>query len=270
MAGGEADLAVSAVQAAEAYEHHLVPPIFGPWAALAVDLAAPKPGEAVLDAACGTGIGVRLAAPCVLAAGRLAGVDNDPGMVSVARQIAGRDGITADWRCESVLQLPFADATFDLCLCLQGPQFISDPAGGLVELRRVLKSSGRLIATMWCAIEHNKGHYALAQALERQGLAPATRPFSLGDSEEVRTLMQQAGFGKVELQAQERQATFPSVEAFVAGVAAGAPATRHALAQLTEDSKQQFVMDVEAILQPYVNKNGVTLPTRAHLIFATP
>ena len=70
MAAGEADLAVSAAQAAEAYEHHLVPPIFGPWAALAVDLAAPKPGEAVLDAACGTGIGVRLAAPRVLAAGR--------------------------------------------------------------------------------------------------------------------------------------------------------------------------------------------------------
>jgi len=266
MAAGEAD----AAEAAEAYEHHLVSKIFGPWAALAVELAAPQPGEVVLDAACGTGIGVRLAAPHVLPAGRLTGVDNDSGMISVARRIAGRDGIAADWHCESVLQLPFADATFDLCLCLQGPQFISDPAGGLVELRRVLKPSGRLIATMWCAMEHNKGHYALAQALERQGLTPATRPFSLGDSDEVRALVQRAGFGKVELQAKERQATFPSVEAFVAGVAAGAPATRHALAQLAEDRKQQFVKDVEAILQPYVDNSGVTLPTRAHLILATP
>ncbi len=60
MAAAQADAAVGA---AEAYEQHLVPKIFGPWAALAVDLAAPAPGEAVLDAACGTGIGVRLAAP---------------------------------------------------------------------------------------------------------------------------------------------------------------------------------------------------------------
>jgi len=267
MAEAQAD---AAVEAAEAYEHHLVSKIFGPWAALAVDLAAPQPGEAVLDAACGTGLGVRLAAPCALPAGRLVGVDNDPGMVSVARQIAERDGILAEWHCESVLQLPFADATFDLCLCLQGPQFVSDPAAGLVEMRRVLKPSGRLTATMWCAMEHNKGHYALAQALERQGLTPAARPFSLGEPDEVRALMRQAGFGKVELQVEERQATFPSVEAFIAGVAAGAPATRHALAQLAEDSKQQFNEDVEAILKPYIIENGVTLPTRAHLISATP
>jgi len=53
-------------------------------------------------------------------------------------------------------------------------------------------------------------------------------------------------------------------------VAAGAPATRHALAQLGEDRKQQFVKDVEAILQPYADNSGVTLPTRAHLILATP
>lgn len=259
-----------AIDAAEAYEHHLVPPIFGPWAALALDLAAPQPGEAVLDAACGTGIGVRIAAPCVLADGRLTGVDNDPGMISVARQIAGRDGITAEWHCESVLWLPFADAAFDLCLCLQGLQFVADPAGGLAEIRRVLKPSGRLVATMWCDMQHNKGHYALAQALERQGLTPATRPFSLGGSDGVRTLMQQAGFGKVEIQARELQATYPSVEAFVAGVAAGAPATRHALAQLAEDRKRQFVKDVESILDPYANENGVTLPTRAHLVFAAP
>ena len=242
MAEAQAD---AAEEAAQAYEHHLVPQIFGPWAALAIDLAAPKPGEAVLDAACGTGIGVRLVAPRVFPGGQLTGIDNDPGMVEVARQLADSDGITAEWHCESVLQLPFADAGFDLCLCLQGPQFVADPAAGLVEMRRVLKPSGRLIATMWCAMQHNKGHYALAQALQRQGLTPATRPFSLGDHDEVRALVQQAGFGKVELQARERQATFPSVEAFVAGVAAGAPATRHALAQLAEDSKQQFIEDVQ-------------------------
>jgi ubiquinone/menaquinone biosynthesis C-methylase UbiE len=260
----------AASSAAEAYEHYLVSKIFGPWAEMAIDLAAPRPGETVLDAACGTGIGVRLAAPRVQPGGGLIGIDNDPGMVTVARRIAEDEGISAEWRCESLLQLSFADATFDLCLCLQGPQFATDPAAALAELRRLLKPSGRLIATMWCAIEHNKGHYALAQALERQGVTPATRPFSLGDGETVRTLVRQAGFQKIELQARELQASFASAEAFIAGVAAGAPATRHALAQLPENRKQQFVEDVKAILQPYVKDGIVTLPTRAHLLFATP
>ena len=45
--------------AAAAYEEHLVAKVFGPWAERVVEIAAPIPGEAVLDAACGTGAGAR-------------------------------------------------------------------------------------------------------------------------------------------------------------------------------------------------------------------
>ena len=45
----------------EAYEHHLVPAIFAPWAAVLLELARLRPGERVLDAACGTGVAARAA-----------------------------------------------------------------------------------------------------------------------------------------------------------------------------------------------------------------
>jgi hypothetical protein len=45
---------------AEAYERYLVPLLFGPGAEYLVELAAPEPGERVLDVACGTGIALRL------------------------------------------------------------------------------------------------------------------------------------------------------------------------------------------------------------------
>ena len=44
--------------AAQAYEEALVTTLFGPWASRAVEVANPMPGEAILDLACGTGIGL--------------------------------------------------------------------------------------------------------------------------------------------------------------------------------------------------------------------
>jgi len=256
--------------AATAYEEHLVAKVFGPWAERVVDLAAPAPGEAVLDVACGTGAGARLAVSRVMPGGRVVGLDNDPGMVEVARRLAARRKIDVVWHCESALTLPFADATFDLCLCLQGPQFLSDPLAGLTNIRRVLRTTGRLAASFWASIEHNKGHHALAQALEKQDLAPALRPFSLGDPGTARALFTEAGFRTVALRTEEREADFPSVAAFIEGIAAGAPATRHALAQLSDHRKQDFVADVGKILEPYAGPDGLRLPTRSHIVIAEP
>jgi ubiquinone/menaquinone biosynthesis C-methylase UbiE len=256
--------------AATAYEEHLVAKVFGPWAERVVDLAAPTSGEAVLDVACGTGVGARLAVPRVMPGGRVVGVDNDPGMVEVARRMAAKGKIDVEWHCESALALSFADATFDLCLCLQGPQFLSDPLTGLTNIHRVLRSTGRLAASFWASLEHNKGHHALARALENQDLAPALRPFSLGDPEKARVLFAEAGFRTVALRTEERVARFPSVAAFIDGVAAGAPATRHALAKLDDNRKQDFVADVEKILEPYAGLDGVGLPTRSHIVIAEP
>ena len=254
--------------AATAYEEHLVSKVFGPWAERVVEIAAPAPGEAVLDIACGTGAGARLAAPRVMPGGRVIGLDNDPGMIEVARHLATERSHDTEWHCESALALPFADAEFDLCLCLQGPQFLSDPLAGLTDIHRVLKATGRLAASFWASIEHNKGHHALARALEQQGLAPALRPFSLGDPEKARALFAEAGFRAIALRSEEREASFPSVAAFIAGIAAGAPATRHALAQLDDSRKQEFHADVENILEPFAGPDGLRLPTRSHIVIA--
>lgn len=256
--------------AAAAYEEHLVAKIFGPWAERVVDIADPAPGEVVLDIACGTGAGARLAASRVMPGGRVVGLDNDPGMIEVARRLADKRKIDVAWHCGSALALPFADATFDLCLCLQGPQFPSDPLAGLVEIHRVLRATGRLAASFWASIEHNKGHHALARALEKQGLAPALRPFSLGDPGMARALFAEAGFRTVSLRTEEREASFPSVAEFIQGIAAGAPATRHALARLSDDQKQDFVADVEKLLAPFTGAAELKLPTRSHIVVAEP
>lgn len=79
---------------ADAYEQLLVPAIFEPWAQGLVDLADPRRGEDVLDAACGTGVVARTAASRVGADGTVTGVDVNAGMLATAR---GSDGAIA-WR----------------------------------------------------------------------------------------------------------------------------------------------------------------------------
>ncbi|MBI4206340.1 MAG: methyltransferase domain-containing protein [Betaproteobacteria bacterium] len=139
----------------------MVPELLGPWAERAVDLADPQPGECVLDMACGTGIGARLAAKRLPARVRIVGLDPDPAMLSVARAIAA----SLEWHCASALKMPYEKATFDLCMCFQGLQFFPDRVAGLAEMRRVLKASGRLVATVWAALEFNKGQHAIIAAL---------------------------------------------------------------------------------------------------------
>jgi len=74
---------------AEAYEQCLVPAIFEPWARRALQAHPPAPGDRVLDVACGTGIGARLAARLVGPTGSVVGVDADGGMLAVARSLRG-------------------------------------------------------------------------------------------------------------------------------------------------------------------------------------
>ena len=111
--------------AAELYERHLVPAISSLWAADLVERAAPQAGERVLDVACGTGIVARLAAER-MGLGHVVGLDLNAAMLAVARSLPYGPGPAIEWHEGSVLDMPFPDDLFDLCLCQLGLQFFPD------------------------------------------------------------------------------------------------------------------------------------------------
>jgi len=95
------------------------------------------PGDAVLDACCGTGdLGIAAAR----AGGKVTGLDFAERMLERARRKAPE----IEWVSGDMLSLPFADASFDAATVGFGVRNVDDLERGLRELRRVLRPGGRL------------------------------------------------------------------------------------------------------------------------------
>lgn len=203
--------------APELYERYLVPAITSKWAEDLVDRAEPKPGEKVLDIACGTGIVARTASRR-MRRGQVTGLDLNQGMLAVART-ASIEGAPIEWIEGSALDLPFEGATFDLVLCQLGVQFFPDQGRAIREMRRVLSAEGRAAISVYSPIERTPGAHAFVQALDRV-LGPDASRIKRGEHsfkapEELGGLLSGAGFADVEVQVVVQQIAFPSVLDYV-------------------------------------------------------
>jgi demethylmenaquinone methyltransferase / 2-methoxy-6-polyprenyl-1,4-benzoquinol methylase len=106
------------------------------WRRATVD-AVVRPGDRVLDAACGTG---DLAIIAAKSGGTVTGLDFSERMLERAR----RKSSDVDWVRGDMLALPFSDASFDSATVGFGVRNVADLPGAIAELRRVLRPEGRL------------------------------------------------------------------------------------------------------------------------------
>jgi SAM-dependent methyltransferase len=193
------------VTAMQVYEDVFVPRLFAPWARVLLDGLTLRPGEAVLDVACGPGSVSRLAAAAVGPAGRVVGCDLSAAMLAVARgKPPVADGAPIEYHEAPADALPVPDATFDAAVCQQGLQFFPDRPAALAELRRALRPGGRLGVAVWSAIEESPLFAALEASVREVGgdaLGDRYRagPWGLPGAEELRGLLVGAGFVDVEV-----------------------------------------------------------------------
>jgi ubiquinone/menaquinone biosynthesis C-methylase UbiE len=201
----------------ELYERYLVPAITSIWAADLVDRVEPRPGQSILDIACGTGVVARMVGERI-GVGRIVGLDLNAGMLAVARS-APTTGAPIEWRQGSALSLPFDDASFDVVLCQLGFQFFPDKPLALREMRRVLVPSGRVALSVYSAIERTPAAYAFVRALEKS-LGPDASKIKRGEhifpvANDVRALLADQGFQQISVSTVAKQITFPSVLDYV-------------------------------------------------------
>lgn len=259
---------------AETYEEFFVPVIFGPAAGQLVEIAAPVAGDQVLDVACGTGAVLRRVAAVIGNAGALHGVDTNPAMLAVARRVADRDGLSAELHETSVDALPFAEGVFDVVLCSQGLQFFPDRRAALAEMHRVLRPGGRLAVGVWQDLSRHPFQLAHLRALEAHlGVRGATTPFSLGDEDELRALLEEAGFETVAVESATITGQAEEPDELVARMTDAASAGVPAMQQLEASERQGVVEAVTHDLRPQLeeltNDGRVALTFHAHLARAT-
>ena len=152
------------------------------WRRHAVRVAAVRPGERVLDVACGTGDLTAMFARRTNA-DRVIGADFTPEMLEVARHKQAR--LPADVRTRvdytqaDAMDLPFPDNAFGVVSIAFGIRNVQEPAKALAEFARVLKPGGRLVI-----LEFDTPRFAPARLLNNlycRRIMPVTATAIAGD-----------------------------------------------------------------------------------------
>ncbi len=169
---------------------------------LMLERTAPRPGERLLELACGPG-GAGLAAAPLVAPGEVVLTDVAAEMTTIAAERAARLGLANV--TTTVLDLEHIaepDASFDIALCREGLMLVPDPARAACELRRVLRPGGRLALTVWGPRERNPWLAVVFDTVTEQLGTPTPpsgvpQPFSLDDADRLGALLTDAGLDRV-------------------------------------------------------------------------
>ncbi len=112
-----------------------------------IELAKIKPGDSVLDVACGSGNLTLTARTYAGPTGKVHGIDASPEMIDVARKKAARRGTGVVFDVGLAEKLAFPDATFDVVISRLAIHHLPDDLkrAAFAEILRVLKPGGRVL-----------------------------------------------------------------------------------------------------------------------------
>ena len=238
-------------------------------AEVALNLAAPQPGERVLDIGCGAGTTVLALAARVGPSGHVLGADISQQSIARARERIAAAGLRqAEAICADAASHQFGPGSFDLVFSRLGVMFFDDPTAAFANVHRAMKAAGRLALAVFRPAGENPWPNAPLAAVRH--LLPPTPPpgpdepgmFSWSDPSRVQRILTGAGFREVSL-------TPVDLDYQLAGAGGAAEAAEFALLfgpltrilpGLPKEQRQAVQSALEGFFQDRVTPQGVALP----------
>lgn len=248
-----------------------------PLGQVALERAAPQPGESVLDVGCGCGHTSLELAERVGPTGTVVGIDVSRPMLGRARERQAQRGLShLTFVAADAQTHTFAPRGVDLIFSRFGVMFFADPGRGFANLHGALRPGGRLCFVCWQELPKNDwARVPLGAAFQHvprpEPPSPgAPGPFAFADRARVRGILEVAGFRDVDFD--------PHVEAMRIGGANGLEGavefllTIGPLASLLRDAPPEACTRVghslRETLTPYVDGDTVRLGGATWIVHA--
>ncbi len=261
---GESKTGQVSANAARTYDDIYRPALFEQWPPHVIKAARIQTGHCVLDVACGTGVLTRAVAKRVGSEGSAVGVDNNAGMLDVAREKSPE----IERHQASAEALPLEDDSFDCVVSQFGLMYFEDRQCALQEMMRVLRPGGNLAIVVWDKLENSPGHAAEDRLWQRLfgDEAADEVPDSLGDQNNLQRLFTSAGIRDADIRTQKGTARYPSISAWMhAGIREWTESD-----DIDDTQYELLVKEAKQDLARFVTTDGtVSFPTPAHIVTAS-
>jgi SAM-dependent methyltransferase len=205
----------------------------------------PRPGQRVLDVACGSGNAALIAARRFC---EVTGIDYVPALVERARQRAAAEGVEVRFELCDAQALPFPDAHFDVVLSVFGVMFAPDQERAGRELLRVCRPGGRIGVASWMP-EGYGGDLLAVHARHHPPPPGVPSPTRWGTETGVREIL--TGVAAVAFERRTVRQHFLSLDHAVATFATHFGPTRRALERLDPTAQAALLADLRTHFQRY-------------------
>jgi len=227
---------------------------------LLMEMAALRPGERVLDVACGTGLVTFRAADAVGKEGEVVGTDISDAMVETCQRLAAERGAAhASFARMEAEALDLPDGGFDAVLCGLGLMYVTDFQGAIREMHRVTKPGGRAVSAVWG--RRDKCGWAEIFPIVDKRVSTDVCPmfFQLGTGNLQAHLFEQAGFENVRTERIETKLFYDSDEAACLAAFAGGPVAM-AYSRFDDATRDEAHAEYVASITPFRASGRYEIP----------
>jgi ubiquinone/menaquinone biosynthesis C-methylase UbiE len=232
-----------------------------------MELADLKPGESVLETACGTGLVTERIAAAVAPDWLVIATDLSEEMTrKTADRLQMANGVDRSVIRADAEELPLDDHSVDAAICVLGIMYYPDPLKGLKEMQRVLRPGGRAAVTIW-GERSNCGWAEIFPIVDKR-VASDVCPmfFQQGTGNTLEMTMQMAGFADIRTERRKAELHFRDEETVVMAAFAGGPVAL-AYRKFDEETRLEAHKEYLASIAPYRNGSGYTIP--GEFVYAT-